>query len=171
MPVVGVGGEPSTESLSAPINQYGPPPAANDPALVDVVEPAAYRRQQMPMTRRIGYAFLVVGVLVAVIGLLIPVSGAPAGTTTEVSCGTAGRAAFGTVEDGDETIMTGADTALTKSAFCEGEAGDVLRPTLAAAAVLVVLGAAAVCTSVALGRRQREGDLVHDSDKPVTRAR
>lgn len=124
----------------------------------------------MSMTGRMGYAFLVVGVLVAVVGILIPVSGTTAGSTTEVSCGTAGGAAFGTVADGDGTIMTGTDTAVTKSAFCEGEAGDVLRPTLAAAAVLLLLGAVVVATSVTRARRQRAGDLVHDSDKSVTRA-
>ena len=110
----------------------------------------------MNMMRRISYALLVVGVVVAVSALMVPVSGNPAGSTTKVSCGTAVRAAFGTVDGGDRVIMTGSDTAVTKSAWCEGEAGDVLRRTLAASAVLLVLGAVGVPTSFRLTRR-REG--------------
>jgi len=110
----------------------------------------------MKMMRRISYALLVAGVAVAISASMVPVSGNPAGSTTEVSCGTAVRAAFSTVADGDQVIMTGSDTAITKSAWCEGEAGDVLRRTLAASAVLLVLGAVGVATSFRLERR-REG--------------
>lgn len=74
----------------------------------------------MTMARRVSYALVVLGVLVAVIGLLVPVSGTVEGSTTDLSCGTAIQAAFGTVDDGGQRIMTGTDTAITKSACARG---------------------------------------------------
>lgn len=101
----------------------------------------------------IGYVLLAAGVIVALVGLFRPISGTPTGSTTTVSCGIAASALTGAREGDDRRIMAGTDTAVTKSAWCDGEAGDWLRPTLAASGALVVSGAA--IWVVSSGRRHR----------------
>lgn len=92
----------------------------------------------MTMVKRAAQGLLLFGLLIAVAGSIFPVSGTPQGSSTELSCGPALVAAVGRSDGG--RIMTGADTAITKSAWCEGAAGDVLRPTLAVAGALLLLG-------------------------------
>lgn len=99
---------------------------------------------------------LAVGVLVAALGLVLPVSGSPSGSAEDVACGSAGGTVFGDIDDGDAVIMTGTDTAITKQAWCDSEAHLVLGRTSTAAAALLILGAAAWGAPLVRHRLQRQ---------------
>lgn len=92
------------------------------------------------MLKRLAIGLAVAGLAVVLVSLAIPLSGTPRGSSTDLSCGPALGAALGT--GGGEVVMTGPDTGITERAWCEKEAGDLLRPALAFAAALVVAGIA-----------------------------
>jgi len=92
------------------------------------------------MLKRLATALVLVGLAVVVVALAIPVSGTPSGSNTDLSCGPALGAALGT--GSNTVVMTGSDVGITEHAWCQGEAGDLLRPAMILSATLIVAGAA-----------------------------
>jgi hypothetical protein len=120
------------------------------------------RRAAVEM-RRLAAILVGAGVVLLLVGSLIPIKGSNImGSGVAVSCGPALPAAMhwtGPPEQGGATILTGPDTGLTTSAWCELEAGRWMLPTylagagsLALAAILAVRIIAARSSRVPVSR-------------------